>query len=59
MYINKIEYYNRKYDELNSDKSILLLQSKVDYLYDSIIQGRKNHYQLMVNKQLEILYLKY
>ena len=25
MYINKIEYYNRKYDELNSDKSILLL----------------------------------
>lgn len=41
MYINKIEYYNRKYDELNSDKSILLLQSKVDYLYDSIIQGRK------------------
>ena len=33
MYINKIEYYNRKYDELNSDK--------VDYLYDSIIQGRK------------------
>lgn len=41
MYINKIEYYNKKFDELNGDKSILLLQSKVDYLYDQIIQGRK------------------
>ena len=41
MYINKIEYYNRKFDELSSDKAFLLLQSKVNYLYDLIIQGRK------------------
>ena len=41
MYINKIEYYNRKFDELSSDKAFLLLQSKVKYLYDLIIQGRK------------------
>lgn len=41
MYINKIEYYNRKFDELTSDKSFLLLQSKVNYLYDLIIKGRK------------------
>lgn len=41
IYINKIEYYNRKFDELSSDKAFLLLQSKVNYLYDLIIQGRK------------------
>lgn len=40
-YINKIEYYNRKFDELKTDRSFLLLQSKVNYLYDLIIQGRK------------------
>ena len=41
MYINKIEYYNRKFNELTSDKAFLLLQQKVNYLYDLIIQGRK------------------
>lgn len=41
MYINKVEYYNRKFNELTSDKAFLLLQQKVDYLYDLIIQGRK------------------
>ena len=41
MYINKIEYYNRKFNELISDKAFLLLQQKVNYLYDLIIQGRK------------------
>ena len=37
MYINKIEYYNRKFNELTNDKAFLLLQQKVDYLYDLII----------------------
>lgn len=41
IYINKIEYYNNKFDELTSDKSFLLLQSKVNYLYDLIIKGRR------------------
>ena len=41
MYINKIEYYNRKFNELTNDKAFLLLQQKVNYLYDLIIQGRK------------------
>lgn len=41
LYINKIEYYNNKFDELTSNKSFLLLQSKVEYLYDLIIQGRR------------------
>lgn len=41
LYINKIEYYNRKFDELTSNKSFQLLQTKVNYLYDSIIQGRR------------------
>ena len=41
LYINKIEYYNNKFNELTSNKSFILLQSKVNYLYDIIIQGRK------------------
>lgn len=41
LYINKIEYYNDKFDKLTSTKSFLLLQSKVEYLYDLIIQGRR------------------
>ena len=41
LYINKIEYYNNKFDELTNNKSFLLLQSKVEYLYDLIIQGRR------------------
>lgn len=41
LYMNKIDYYDRKFDELSSDKSFILLQSKVNYLYDLIIKGRK------------------
>lgn len=41
LYINKIEYYNNKFDELTNTKSFLLLQSKVEYLYDLIIKGRR------------------
>ena len=41
-YINKINYYNDKFDELTSDRSFLLLESKVNYLYDLIVKGRKS-----------------
>lgn len=41
LYINKVEYYNNKFNELTKNKSFILLQQKVEYLYDTIIQGRK------------------
>lgn len=41
VYINKAEYYNEKFNELHSIKAFKLLQQKVDYLYDTVIQGRK------------------
>jgi hypothetical protein len=41
LYINKIEYYENKFYELKNTKSFLLLQSKVEYLYDLIIKGRR------------------
>lgn len=40
-YINKINYYNNKFDKLKSNHSFLLLESKVNYLYDLIVKGRK------------------
>lgn len=40
-YINKIDYYVNKFDQLTTDRQFLLLKSKCDYLYNLIKNGRK------------------
>lgn len=40
-YINKIIYYNEKFYELTTDRQFIVLNQKVNYLYDLIRNGRK------------------
>jgi len=40
-YINKILYYNEKFNELTTDRQFIVLDQKVNYLYDLIKNGRK------------------
>lgn len=40
-YINKIIYYNEKFYELETEKQFIVLNQKVNYLYDLIRNGRK------------------
>lgn len=40
-YINKIIYYNEKFYELTTDRQFIILNQKVNYLYDLIRNGRK------------------
>lgn len=40
-YINKIIYYNEKFYDLKTDRQFIVLNQKVNYLYDLIRNGRK------------------